>query len=270
MKGMVGFFGTVAAIYAVMVLLAWMFQDRLIYHPSSDIYQTPTDQGMESDEVWLDTKDGEQIHGWFVHAEQPVGTLLFFHGNAGNIADRVPSIEQFHSLEMNVFIIDYRGYGQSSGTPSEQGLYSDARAAWNYLTEERDIPFFEIVVFGRSLGGAIAAMLADEYRPAALILESSFTSLMDMGADVYPWLPVRWLLREEYNTIERVERLELPTLVAHSPSDEVVPYRQGEQLFNAANQPKEWLEMQGGHGGGWVATGQHYLNRMEEFLHSVL
>lgn len=270
MKGMIGFFGTVAVIYAIIVVLAWAFQQQLIYMPDSGIYQTPADQGMDYSEVWLETEDGEDIHGWFVQADEPRGTLLFFHGNAGNIADRVPSVEQFHSLGMNVMIIDYRGYGKSSGSPSEEGLYADARAAWHYLTEEREIPFFEIVLFGRSLGGAVAAKLAEEQRAAGLFLESSFTSLMDMGISAYPWLPVRWLLREDYNTLDRMEHIDMPVLIGHSPSDEVVPYRQGEQLYNAANQPKQWLEMQGAHGGGWTATGQHYLNRIDEFLNMVL
>lgn len=270
MKGMIGFFGTIAALYAIVVILAWFFQDQLIYHPSSSIYQTPADHGMDYEEVWLDTDDGERIHGWFVKADNPKGTLLFFHGNAGNNADRVQSIEQFISIGVNVFIIDYRGYGKSSGSPSEEGLYEDARTAMRYLTDEREIPFFEIVIFGRSLGGAVAAWLAEQERAAGLILESSFTSLVDMGISAYPWLPVRWLLTDRYKTIDRMENLDLPVLIAHSPSDGVVPYEQGEQLYNAANQPKEWLEMQGDHGGGWIATGQHYLNRMEEFINSVL
>ncbi len=270
MKGMIGFFGTVAVLYAVVVVLAWLFQDRMIYFPDHSIYQTPADDGMEYEDVWLETEDGEEIHGWFVKAEQPRGTLLFFHGNAGNIADRLSSIEQFIELNMNVLIIDYRGYGQSSGTPHEDGLYKDARAAWNYLTQEREIPFFDIVIFGRSLGGAVAARLAYEERAAGLILESTFTSLKAMGASAYPWLPVRWLLREEYDTLSLIEHLDLPIMIAHSPEDEIVPYRQGEQLYNAADQPKEWLEMHGGHGFGWMATGQHYLNRMDEFFTLVL
>lgn len=270
MRGMIGFFGTIAAIYAVVVFLAWMFQDRMIYFPESNIYQTPADQGMDYEEVWLETEDGEDIHGWFVKAEEPRGTLLFFHGNAGNIADRVPSIEQFHSLGLNVMIIDYRGYGRSTGMPSEEGLYKDARAAWQYLTTDREIPFFDIVLFGRSLGGAVATQLASEQRAAGLILESTFTSLADMGTSAYPWLPVRWLLKENYDTLGHMDQIEIPVMIAHSPNDEIVPYRQGERLYNAANQPKEWLEMLGGHGGGWLATGQHYLNRMDEFFSMAL
>ncbi|MCP4378036.1 MAG: alpha/beta hydrolase, partial [bacterium] len=160
----------------------------------------------------------------------------------------------------------YRGYGQSEGSPSEQGTYRDAEAAWTYLTRKRKIDASKIVLFGRSLGGAVAAWLAVEKHSAGVILESTFTSVPDRGAELYKYLPVRFLARINYNTLGRIDKLRCPLLVIHSPDDEIIPYHHGQQLFESAKEPKRFLEISGGHNGGHITSGTLYTNALAEFL----
>jgi fermentation-respiration switch protein FrsA (DUF1100 family) len=207
-----------------------------------------------------------RLDGWFVPAEHPRGVLLFFHGNAGNISHRLGSLQIFHDLGLSTFIFDYRGYGRSEGKVSEQGTYRDGEAAWRYLTVERGIPNDSIVYFGRSLGASIAAHLAMKQAPAALILESAFTSVPDVGARAYPFLPVRWLARFQYDTQEYLQSVSAPVLIIHSPQDEVIPFKFGRALFASANEPKQFLEIRGGHNEGFQLSGRVYIDGIDEFL----
>jgi fermentation-respiration switch protein FrsA (DUF1100 family) len=252
--------------YAGLCCLLYGCQGRMIYFPTKTLSGSPKGYGLAYEDVVLHPADGASVHGWWVPAEGARGTVLFCHGNAGNIADRLDSIRSFHGLGMNVFIFDYRGYGKSSGRPGEKRTYEDAMAAWKYLTEERAIQPGGIVIFGRSLGGAVAAWLAAEVTPAAAILESAFTSIVDVGKHYYPFLPVRLLTRIRYPVVEYVARIQCPLLVAHSPEDEVIPYEMGRRLFEAAGEPKEFLQMRGGHNDGFITTGAAYRDRLDEFL----
>jgi fermentation-respiration switch protein FrsA (DUF1100 family) len=253
-------------LYVALVALAYFFQERLLYFPLRGLSATPAAIGLAYETVSLDTEDGVQISGWFIPTEPARGTLLFFHGNAGNISHRLDSIAVFHQLRLNTFIIDYRGYGQSQGRPTEQGTYLDAAAAWRYLVETRQIPPSKIVIFGRSLGGAVAAWLAHTHPPRALILESTFTSVPDVAAEAYPFLPVRQLGRIQYNTLARLSEIEVPLLIIHSPDDTVIPYRHGQKLFTAANQPKKFLEIRGGHNDGFIISAQAYEATLDNFI----
>ena len=252
--------------YVLFTGLIFLTQDRLIYMPSGNVTSTPERIGLAYEDIELVTEDGVRLHGWFVpgpDGDTPV--LLFLHGNAGNIGHRLHSLQQFHELGLAVLIIDYRGYGRSTGRPDEAGTYADARAAWQYLTEERSIPPEAIVVFGRSLGAAVAAELATGVEPAAVILESAFTSAADLGAHHYPWLPVRALLRHEYDTLGRVDAITAPILFAHSPQDEIVPFAHAERLHAAAGDAR-LLEMRGGHNDAFLATGEAYSDGLRAFL----
>ncbi len=249
-----------------LVVLLYLFQGRLLYFPLRYLSATPADIGLSYQTVQLKTADNITLSGWFVPAEEAKGVVLFFHGNAGNISHRLDSIQIFHKLGLSVFIIDYRGYGQSEGRPSEQGLYLDAEAAWAYLVEEQEVPPHHIVLFGRSLGGAVAARLAQQHSPGALILESTFTSVPDMAAELYPFLPARQLVRNKYNTLERLADIDCPILVIHSPDDDIIPYHHGQTLFEAANEPKDFLALQGGHNEGFLAAGQTYTGGLETFI----
>ena len=254
-------------------LYLFFSQSRLLYYPdmpSRALEASPADIGLAYETVRLTAGDGTRLHAWFVPATTARGTLLFSHGNAGNIAHRLDSISLFHSLGLNVLIFDYRGYGESEGKPSEKGTYLDVQAAWGYLLEERMISPQEIIIFGRSLGAAIAADLASRNPSAGVILESAFTSVPDMAASLYPWLPVRLLSRYRYNNLDKVERITSPLLVVHSREDGIIPYAHGEQLFAHANEPKRFLELRGGHNGGYHVSRERYTTSMQQFLDEIL
>jgi hypothetical protein len=258
-----------AGLYGALLLAMYVGQAGLLYlpdMPSRELAATPADIGLAYETVRIDTADGPRLHGWYLPAQAARGTLLFFHGNAGNISHRLDSLRIFHALRLNVLIFDYRGYGQSEGKPSEEGTQRDALAAWRHLVQVRGESPQRIVLFGRSLGAALAAWLAARERPAALILESGFTSVPDMAAELYWWLPARTLARLNYATADYLGGVRSPVLVAHSPDDEIIPYHHGRALYAAAPEPKAFLEMKGDHNGGFLASGDAYLRGLDRFL----
>ncbi|OOG25955.1 alpha/beta hydrolase [Thioalkalivibrio denitrificans] len=257
---------TVVGAYALLVGLVYVGQERLIYMPMRDLVMTPADHGFDYEDVDLVTEDDVRLHGWYVPAPEPRGVLLFFHGNAGNISHRMDSIRIFRDLGLSVFIIDYRGYGRSEGRPGEAGIRRDARAAWRHLRDEREVPSGDIVLFGRSLGAAVAADLATRKAPGAVILESAFTSAADLGAEVYPWLPVRTLLRHRHEVLGIMHEITAPVLIAHSRDDEIVSFEHARRLLEAAGGEAELLEMDGGHNDGFLRTGARYGREIREFL----
>lgn len=258
--------GVVAVAYLALVGLLYVIQDRLVYFPTRELTATPRDRGMAHEEVSLITDDGVKLHGWFILAPEARAVLLYFHGNAGNISHRLDRIALFQRLKLSVLIVDYRGYGQSAGQPSEEGTYRDAMAAWRYLTVGRGVAPERIVVFGRSLGAAVAAQLATQVSPGAVILESGFTSVPDLGAEVYPWLPVRWLTRFNYSVKEALSKIQCPVLIIHSREDELIPFHHGQKLFATANPPKQFLEIRGGHNDAYFLTGADYARGFDDFL----
>jgi Prolyl oligopeptidase family. len=257
--------------YALIGLVLYFAQTRLIYYPVAELFVTPERIGLSYEAVRFETDDGIQLHAWYIPAEgppaeSPRAVLLFFHGNAGNISHRLDSIKIFHRLGLSTFIIDYRGYGLSKGQPTEEGTYRDAEAAWGYLVDTRNIARDKIVVFGRSLGGAVATWLAARERPRALIIESTFTSIPDLAARYYPFLPVRLLTRFYYDTLATIQRVHCPVLVIHSTEDEIIPFHHSRRIFDAANEPKQLLTIQGGHNDGFLRTGTLYVEGLDAFL----
>jgi hypothetical protein len=252
--------------YGAIGLLVWVMQERLVYFPLRELSATPRSYGLDYDEVELRTDDGVALHGWFVPVPAARATVLFLHGNGGNISHRVEKLAIFNRLGLSVLIVDYRGYGKSAGKPDEEGTYRDARAAWNHLTQARKIPATAIIVCGESLGGAVATQLATEHTPRALIIESSFTSVPDLGAEIYPWLPVRFLSRIRYDSRAAIARVQAPVLVIHSRADDIIPFHHGEALFAAANEPKQLLEIRGDHNAGFLTSGAHYAEGIDAFL----
>jgi len=266
-----------AGIYALLSLILYLFQGSMVYLsnlPGRALEATPASIGLDYENVRIDTSDDERLHGWFVPAPESRGTLLFFHGNAGNISHRLESIAIFHELGLDVLIIDYRGYGESSGRTTEQGTYLDAAAAWDHLVNERGIAPERIVVFGRSLGGAVAAWLGARLKsgrgPAAVIIESSFTSGVDMARRLYPFLPVRLITRLRYPVADYVAELECPALVVHSRDDEIIPFNMGQSIYAAVEQRKSFLELRGDHNAGFWISRDVYIAGLAEFLDSVL
>lgn len=256
---------SVIAGYILLVLLMYLLQGQMIYHPQKSLSYTPKDVGLPYENVTFTTEDGFNLHGWHISADSTI-TVLYFHGNAGNISGRLQTIQLLHDLGLNVLMFDYRGYGKSEGDPSEQGTYYDAEVAWHFLRSEKGMPSSQIVIMGRSLGGAVASRLASQKKPAATILESTFTSAPDLGAELYSWLPVRSIIEFEYNTLENIRQIESPLFMAHSRDDEIVPYHHGKTLFEAANEPKTFVELRGSHGSGFWETGEKYRRALQQFL----
>jgi uncharacterized protein len=257
-----------AVAYGAFALLVYIFQSRMVFYPEveRELAATPASVNLPFEDLHLQTSDGVDLHGWYIPAAQPQGTVLFLHGNAGNISHRLDSVQLFHRLGYSTLIFDYRGYGNSGGTPTEQGTYRDAETAWRYLTEQRHIPSCRIVLFGESLGGAVASWLAARQKPAALVIASGFTSVPDLGQQLYPYLPVRWLARIRYDTRENLRAVAAPVLIAHSPDDEIIPFEHGRALYAAANPPKQFLELAGGHNDGFIFMRESWVKVLGDFL----
>ncbi len=273
MKGIFSIAVMVLFGYGAMLLYVFLAQGRMLYLPNfagDKLIATPMQLGMAFEEVHLAASDGVSLHGWYVPAAQARGNLLFLHGNAGNISHRLESIERFHRLGLNVFIFDYRGYGESGGRPDEAGTYRDARAAWDWLLAAKSAEAGRTIVFGRSLGGAIAAQLATQVHPAGLIVESAFTSVPDAAAGIYWFLPVRLLARFKYDTRAALEGVACPVLIVHSRDDEIIPFSHGEALFAAASQPKQLLVLNGGHNDAIFTSTAVYEQGLRSFLDTVL
>ena len=246
--------------------MLYFLQSKLVYYPSRRIDATPAAIGQAYEDVSFQAADGVRLSAWYVPADRPGRVLLLCHGNAGNISGRLESIAVFHRLGLSVFIFDYRGYGKSEGKPTEAGTYLDAEAAWEHLVADRGVRPEDIIVFGRSLGGAVAAKLAGDRNPGALILESSFTSAADLAGKMLWFLPVRWLIRFDYDTIASVRKVRCPTLIVHSRDDRLVPFRHARRIFEAAPEPKEFLEISGSHNSGFFTSGKRYRDGVHAFL----
>lgn len=262
-------------LYAGFSLMLYLLQDRLVFlphMPGRELDATPQVIGLDYEDTWIDTADGERLHGWYIPVDAARGTVLFFHGNAGNISHRMESILIFNRLGLNVLIVDYRGYGQSSGKPGEQGTYRDAEATWDYLVGQRRLPPERIVIFGRSLGGGVGAWLASRpgVEPAGVIIESSFSSGMDMGKRLYPMLPVRLITRINYPVRDYITAVRAPVLVVHSRDDEIIPFDMGQAIYQAASEPKTFFEMGGDHNAGFWISRERYVPALDDFLGSVL
>ncbi len=256
----------IVSIYIIIIILFTLFQSRFIYFPHREIIMTPDQAGLSYNAVQFISSDGIKLSGWFIPAENSQGVVLFCHGNAGNISHRMDSIRIFNNLRLSIFIFDYRGYGLSKGKPSEQGTYLDAEAAWYFLIRKQNIKPDNIIIFGRSLGGNIAAWLAKKHKPGALIIESTFTSIPNIGADLYPLLPISLLSRYNYNALDYIQNVKCPVLIVHSRNDEMIPFKHGKFLFEAANQPKQMLEIRGSHNDGFVISGQLYTDGLNNFI----
>jgi fermentation-respiration switch protein FrsA (DUF1100 family) len=254
--------------YGAVLVLVFLFQSHLVFFPGTgrEAVLTPQSYGMRFESLQIRTADGETLHAWWVPAEDARGTVLFFHGNAGNISHRLDYLQMFHRLRYSTLIVDYRGYGKSTGTPSEAGTYRDAEAAWEHVRHARLARPQDIVIAGESLGGAVATWLAAESSPRAVVLFSTFTSVTDLGAQVYWFLPVRLLSRIGYDNLANLKRIRAPVFIAHSRDDDIVPYSHGKRLFEAASEPKTFLEMRGGHNDGFIFTQPEWVAQLGAFL----
>ncbi|TVQ88661.1 MAG: alpha/beta hydrolase [Chromatiaceae bacterium] len=268
--------------------LLWGFQGRLLFYPTSELIATPRDWGLAYTDVDLVSSDGVRLHGWFIPgpaadqapatdpapdqtaAQTPRRTLLFLHGNAGNISHRRDSLLIFHRLGLDVLIIGYRGYGRSTGHPSEDGLYADADAAWRWLVDTHGVDPAAIVIFGRSLGAAVAAQLAATRpageAPAALIAESGFADLGSLARTLFPGVAHVLPLHYRFDAADWISQVQSPVLVLHSADDEIIPYNQGRALFEAAPEPRQFVVLRGDHNHGFLHSQPAYERALARFL----
>jgi fermentation-respiration switch protein FrsA (DUF1100 family) len=243
-------------------------EERLIFHPDNMIHQTPGSVGLTFDDVHFTAHDGVRLNGWYIPYVGAERTLLWFHGNAGNISHRVENIKLLHdNLRINIFIFDYRGYGRSEGKVSEMGTYLDGAAAVEYLRAQYQVQPRQLVIFGRSLGAAVAAEMATQVESLILILESPFVSVPEMARTIFPLLPLRCLLSTEYNTLEKAQRVKTPLLILHGDRDEIVPITQARRVFEVANEPKRFYTIPGAsHNDTYLAGGEAYFAALREAI----
>ena len=255
--------------YSILAWSVYFMQSSFMFRPVSDLLFTPTDLGITHEKVALKTADGLKIAAWFVPCEKAHMTVLFCHGNGGNMSHRLDTVNILNELGLNCLIFDYRGYGDSQGKPTENGTYLDAEAAWKWLTHKKGIKAENIIIFGRSLGGSVGAYLARNVKTAGLILESTFTSFTAVGKKYYPYLPVKPFAAFEFNTVESLKQITCPVLIMHSKADAIIPYEFGPQLMEAANEPKEFVEIFGSHNDGFLYSGQIYRDAWANWLKSL-
>lgn len=259
---------TILACYLAAMLFLLLRQKKMIFYPVSEMAGAPSDAGLVFEDVNFTSRDGTGLNGWFIPAENAEYTVLFCHGNGGNISHRIDTISLFHTLPVNFFIFDYRSYGKSDGKISEKGLYDDAAAAWTYLVEKRGIAPGKIIVVGRSLGGAIAARTAAAHSPAGLILESTFSSMPGIARKVAPWLAGEWLVTYKFPTITDLGKAKCPVLIIASRDDSVVPFEFGQELLAGAPEPKAFVELTGDHDDCYFLCRVKYVAALKKFLHT--
>lgn len=259
---------TLGGIGAVLLFLRW-YEPRMMYYPNVParrIERVPDEAGIAYESVWLKTSDGVRILGWFLPTAKAHYTLLFCHGNAGNISHRIEKMAVFQKLGFNVFLFDYRGYGESQGKPNEQGTYRDAEAALEYLIKTRGIAPETVVLYGESLGTGVAVEIATRYPIAGLILEAPYTSLADVGQRIVWFLPVWFIVRNRYESRRKLPRVSCPLLILHSREDEIFSYSHAERLLAAANSPKRLVELQGGHANAFFVSLERSKSAIAQFL----
>jgi len=263
-------FAAIAGVYLLAVGAIWYAQTKILFHPSRVVDVTPADLGVKFDKVTLPLKN-DQLAGWWVPSQDPQGkTLLYLHGNAANVAANVDHVLRLRRTGLNVFIFDYRGYGESTGGPPRERLvYEDAERAWKYLVAERNIPPADIAIYGHSLGGAVAIDLASKHPEAgALITESTFTSIPDAAAgSVFAYLPLRLIVTERFDSISKIGSVRLPKLILQGATDRMLPPRMAQQLYDAAPDPKQLaLIPDGGHEDSAAVNAPAYFAALNSFL----
>jgi len=259
------------------ILFVRWYEPHMIYHPNRQMQQTPDQAGLKYEDVTLTTSDGLRINGWYLPGRDAKLTILFFHGNAGNISHRLEKLAIFNDLGVNTFIIDYRGFGRSEGKPTEEGTYRDARAAYDYVVGKYAVGRARspsaphpgprsVIVYGESLGSAIAADLASKVEVGGLILEEAFTSIADVGQKMFPFFPVRCVVRNKYDTLSKLPRIKVPLLILHSREDEIFDMRHPQRLLAAANAPKQLVELHGHHNDAFHVSADIYRGALQKFI----
>ncbi|MCX5703799.1 MAG: alpha/beta hydrolase [Candidatus Omnitrophica bacterium] len=247
----------------VLIYLRYI-ERQTLFHPAKEIEFSPNELGLSFEDIFFKTPDGFKLNGWFIPSKDAKHTILFCHGNAGNISHRLQKMNFFHQLGCNIFIFDYRGYGRSVGSPYEGGLYLDAKAAYDYLLS-RSIAPRQIIGYGESLGGAVIIDLASKHKALALIVESSFSSAKDMASCVYPFIPYG-VFASRFDSLNKIKTVTIPKLIIHSLNDEIVPYGLARKLYTSAASPKEFLQISGPHNSCFYDSEKLLKERIAGFL----
>ena len=262
MKGII-----IYAAIAIVLIFGYVkyIESRGMYFPIKEIEYTPEIVGLPFEDIYIKTEDDIQINGWFIPEENARYTLLFCHGNAGNIGHRLEKLMLLHKIKLNLFIIDYRGYGRSKGSPSEKGIYLDIKAAYNYLVDKRKIKPEHIILYGESLGSAAIIHLAAEQKVGGLIVEGGFTRGRDLAKRIYPFLPAS-LFSDSFDSLAKIKKIDAAILFIHSKDDEIVPFSFAKQLYNAASGPKHFAELRGGHNNAFLDSKEKYVSSIASFI----
>ncbi len=257
-------------IFFIIIFLIFLFikyyEKKLIFHPFKELETNPSSIGLKYEDIYLVTKDKVKIHGWFIPINSNSKTILFFHGNAGNISHRIDIIEMLSKLGMNVFIIDYRGYGKSKGKPSEKGIYIDALSSYEYLINQKKINPDDIIVYGKSIGTTAAVDLSSKVNISKLIVDSGLTSAKEMSKIIMPYVPAGLFLSVKFDSINKIEKINCPKLIIHSVDDEIIPFSMGQKLFKKAGQPKQFYESTGGHNDFLYLNKNKISKTLEKFI----
>lgn len=259
-------------IVLAIILGGCRIENNFVFHPNRVVSRAPSDVGLAFEEVFFTTQDGLRLHGWFIPHAGARATFVFFHGNAGNIGDRLVNLKLLHdNIKSHIFIFDYRGYGRSEGMASEEGTYLDGDAAIRYLLQRQEAGARQLVLFGRSLGAAIAAEMATRFDILGLILESPFVSIPEMARVIFPWMPFISLLRTRYDVVEKVRKINTRLLVLHGDRDEIIPLTQGKKVFDAALEPKMFhLILGAAHNDTFVVGGDNYFRTLRDFIETAI
>ncbi len=262
------------ALLSICVTL-YFYQTKLVFYPTREFAITPSQLQLPYEDVYINVTAKERIHGWYFRADIPDSdkkgpVALFCHGNAGNISHRLETAELILNLGASILLFDYRGYGKSDGSPSEENVYADAEACYQWLLDHKGVDPDQIILFGRSMGGAVTIELARRVKCGGLVIESSFTSATEMGKRMFPLFPIKYLLRYKFDSIRKIGALTCPVLVMHSPDDEIIPFEMGRQLFTAAKEPKRFVTLRGGHNEREYLTDSIYTNALRDLIHGRL
>jgi fermentation-respiration switch protein FrsA (DUF1100 family) len=241
-------------------------ENFFVFHPQKKHDFTPSQWRLDCEDLYLETSDKTKLHGWFFPLDGDVPTILFCHGNAGNISHRLENIRLLVDQGLQVFIFDYRGYGKSEGKSSEAGLYCDGLAAYDFLVNQKGIPPRRLVLFGRSLGAAVAIEIALQRKARSMIIESAFTSTKDMAKTMVLFWPIALFSPPNYNNKEKIGRVDLPKLIIHGDRDDIIPFSMGKTLYDLAQPPKYFLPIKGaGHNDTYVTGGKAYIEALGSF-----
>lgn len=267
----------IKGIYLLLLIIAILFflyifypkiESFFIFFPETPFDSTPDELNLHYKEVYFSTEDGKRLHGWFFPLKKRSPVLLFCHGNAGNISHRLENVRLLLKEKLQVFIFDYRGYGKSSGSPSEHGIYLDGLAAYDYLVETEHIPSANIIPFGRSLGAAVAIEISLKRNVRSLIIESAFTSTKEVARSMALFYLFSFFLPAHYNNLKKICHVTAPKLMIHGREDEIISFFMGQQLFEAAKTPKYFLPLKGaGHNDTFIVGGRKYFETLAQFAY---